>query len=202
MPRDAGHGAGVGAAAVILAAGQSSRMGSRKPLLDWEGMPLVRRAAQAALEGGYAPVIVVTSHPAEDIERALAGLPVSVVVNERASEGVGTSIAVGLGALGTEVDWAALMLCDQPFVRPSHLAALRMRAATAPLMVVASSYEGTVGVPALFARAVFARLLSLDPAEGCKRIIHALSGQAAFVDCPEAAVDLDTPAEYERARSR
>jgi molybdenum cofactor cytidylyltransferase len=68
--------------------------------------------------------------------------------------------------------------------------------------VVASRYEGTVGVPAVFARDVFSRLQTLAPDEGCKGVIRALSEHARFIECPDAAVDVDTPADYARARAR
>ena len=145
MPPDA-HSARARTAAVILAAGQARRMGAPKALLEYEGEALVRRAARAALAAGYSEVhVVVPDAPA--FRSALAGLSVSVVVNPRAAEGIGTSIAAGVRALHPDVQRMALLLADQPCVTAEYLKALRLLAPSPETVVVASRYAGTVGVP-------------------------------------------------------
>ncbi len=173
-------------------------MGAPKTLLDFHGEPLVRRAARTALEAGYDAVSVVVAEHAEDIGTALQGLPVSIIVNPCAHDGIGTSIAAGVRALGPDIERAAFILSDQPFVTSSYLRALNACATASPCEVVASRYAGTVGAPALFARSVFPSLAHLSADQGCKSVITALSGQAAFIDCPEAAFDIDTPEDYAR----
>jgi molybdenum cofactor cytidylyltransferase len=68
-------------------------------------------------------------------------------------------------------------------------------------MIVASRYSGTVGVPAYFAREAFPLLMALAPDKGCKGVILGRSDSALLVDCPDAAIDIDTPEDYQRVRS-
>jgi len=185
-------------AAVILAAGQASRMGAPKTLLDFHGEPLIRHAARAALDAGYDDVLVVVDQCTEAVSAALCGLKVTITVNERASEGIGTSISHGVLRLRPDVERMALVLSDQPLVTSSYLAELRARSMASPCAIVASRYADTVGVPALFTRRVFPRLAELSSDQGCKSVITLLSDQAALMDCPEAAFDIDTPADYAR----
>lgn len=184
------------AAAIVLAAGQASRMGRPKTLLDFHGEALVRRAARTALDAGYDAVLVVVADYTDALGDALAGLPVSIVVNPHAPDGIGTSIAAGIRALEPETAYAAIVLSDQPLVTSRYLAELRARAYASPCLVVASRYADTLGVPALFAREAFPALLALKADHGCKRVIQALADSTVILDCPEAAVDIDTPDDY------
>ena len=173
-------------------------MGRTKVLLDFRGVPLVRHAVLTAMDAGYEVVSVVVARPADAIIEALRQLPVAIVTNDRAREGIGTSIAAGVSALPAEIDGMLLMLADQPFVCADHLAELRM-SGDARCAIVASRYQGTVGVPAFFARPVFPRLANLGGDHGCKGVIRELSEQARFIDYPDAGIDIDTPDDYQRA---
>ena len=186
-------------AAVVLAAGQASRMGRAKTLLDFHGEALVRRAARTALDAGYDNVLVVVADYTDAVGDALSGLPVSIVVNPRAPEGIGTSIAAGVLALEPHVTHAAIVLSDQPLVTSQYLAELRARACASPRLVVASRYADTLGVPALFARETFPALAALNADHGCKRVILELQESAVILDYPEAAIDIDTPDDYDAA---
>lgn len=183
---------------ILLAAGESSRMGSAKQLLDYRGKPLVRHGAETALASGCHPVIVVLGARASEIEPALNGLAVETVLNSRWREGMGTSIQAGLGKLGERSLGAILALADQPLVTAEILRGLLGEHRSTGRAIVAASYSGTVGVPVFFARSQFGNLLALRPAEGCKRVILEHRDQAAAVDCPEAAADVDTLDDYRR----
>ena len=187
-------------ALILLAAGSSSRMGSPKQLLRFRGEPLVRHAARTALDAGCLPVIVVLGANEREIQPALDGLAVEIVVNPRWMEGMGTSIRAGLNALGNRaVRGAILALADQPFVTADTLRALTQRHLESGVPIVASRYLDTVGVPVFFQRAVWSLLMEIKPAEGCKGVILRNADDAVLLDCPEAAIDLDTPADYARA---
>src|SRR5262249_9553056 len=104
-------------AAVVLAAGRSTRMGSvNKLIAEIGGKPLVRIAAEHALASQATPVIVVTGHQREKVEAALAGLPVKVVHNADYADGLGTSLKVGVGAVPKEADGVIICLGDMPQV--------------------------------------------------------------------------------------
>ncbi len=197
--------------AVVLAAGGSSRLGRPKQLVEHEGVPLVARAAQAALRAGADPVIVVLGASADAARVALASLPVVVVLNEAWAEGMGTSVAAGvreLVARAPAVRGVLLALVDQPFVGEAALGRLidawayaDARAADG-VAIAAAAYAETVGVPAVFGRAHAEALCSLPPAAGAARLLRAEDARVHRVRMPEAAVDVDTPDDLDRLRAR
>src|SRR5262249_28167518 len=117
QPRDEPVHAGRAVAAVVLAAGRSSRMGGPNKLLaEIGGRPLVRIVAETVLASRAHPVVVVTGHERERVEVALARLPVTFVHNPNYAEGLGTSLKAGVAALPAEVDGAVICLGDMPQV--------------------------------------------------------------------------------------
>jgi molybdenum cofactor cytidylyltransferase len=190
-------------ALILLAAGNSARMGSAKQLLDFRGKPMLRHAVESAQASGCNPVIVVLGANEAEIRPALEGLDVEIVVNERWAEGMGTSIQTGLRALeNRDIVGAILALSDQPFVTADFLRGLAERYLENGHKIVAAQYSGTVGVPAFFAREAFPLLMALKPDQGCKGVILGHSGDTLLVDCPEAAKDIDTPEDYAMLRNR
>lgn len=187
---------------VLLAAGESARMGTPKQLLSFLGQPLVRHAATIALASECGPVAVVLGAGADSIQPALDGLDLLVTINSRWSEGMGTSIQSGLMALANHpVDAVILSLADQPLLTPRTYERLVRAFETTRRSIVTSEYSDTVGVPVLFAREHFAELMALPPDRGCKGVILRHLESAHRIPCPEAEADLDTPADYQRIRS-
>lgn len=199
-------------AAIVLAAGAATRMGHAKQLLELGGAPLVRRAASAALAAGCAPVVVVLGAHAPLVAPALRGLEVQVVVHPGWERGLGSSIAAGVAALqraveeavaradtgGRVTDAVLITLADQPLVGPAALRSLLDARRAACAAIAASRYAGTVGVPACFDRALLPSLLTLDGSTGCKPLLRLHARETVLVDCPEAALDVDTPEDYAR----
>jgi len=190
---------------IVLAAGASSRMDQPKQLLRFEGETLLRRAVRAALETRSGPVVVVLGFRARLIREEIVALDALTVVNQEWHEGMGSSIRCGLrraleSAAPTEIEAAILMLCDQPFVTSNVIERLIDAYRERRVKIVASEYEAggekTLGVPALFSRALFPELMTLKGAEGAKRIIARHYREAAVVAMPEAAFDVDTPGDY------
>jgi molybdenum cofactor cytidylyltransferase len=189
-----------GFAVILLAAGSSTRMGAAKQMLDFRGKPLLRHAAETALSSGCERVIVVLGAHEQEARAVLDGIPVGIVVNDRWPEGMGTSIQAGLLALdNSDVGGAILALADQPFVTSGFLRGLDATHRETGKQIVASRYSGTTGVPVFFAREAFALLMALKPDQGCKGVILGNPADAVQVDCPEAAMDIDTPEDYARA---
>ncbi len=172
-------------------------MGRPKQLLPFRGSTLLRHAAETALAAGCSPVVVVLGANADTVGESVAGLSVITTRNEDWAAGMGGSIQAGLRVLAdTEVDEAILGLCDQPFVTADFYRDLIAEHARSGAAIVSARYEGTVGVPVLFARSMWSKLEALPLDQGCKGVILRNQSEAVLVDCPEAAVDVDTPEDY------
>ena len=187
-------------AAVLLAAGGSRRLGTPKQLLALGGEPLVRRTARLAVEARLAPVVVVVGHEEERVRAALSGLPVATAANADWRSGIASSIAAGLAALARcSPAWRAVVFlaCDQPLLAREHLETLAS-AVDAGAVVAASSYAGTYGVPAAFARALEAELLGLAGDAGARGVVGRHLAEAALVPFAGGQLDVDTP--EDRAR--
>ena len=190
-------------AAVVFAAGGSIRFGKPKQLAIFQGEPLVRRIVTAAKDAGCAPVVVVVGASAAQIAPVLAGLPVSIIEHPNWSNGLGSSIAVGVmhaASITPDLDAAILLACDQPFVNAVMLRQVIQMHLENEKPIVASAYAETLGVPALFDRSCFGDLLQLTGDSGAKGIILARRNDVTPFDFPAAAVDIDTAADYEKLR--
>jgi molybdenum cofactor cytidylyltransferase len=193
--------AGVGA--VILAAGSSSRMGSPKQTLQFRGESLLRRAALAALGADCWPVIVVTGANAELSRGELDGLDVQEVLNNSWKTGMASSVRAGVEALAiADAAAAVLMLCDQPHVTSEVISGLIVAHRATRSSIVASTYGGSFGVPALFSRALFAELARLEGASGAKQVIKRHASAAHFLPFPSGEVDVDTPDDFSRLTAK
>jgi molybdenum cofactor cytidylyltransferase len=186
-------------AAVVLAAGTSSRMGRNKMLMELGGEPLARRAVRAALDAGADPVIAVLGHEADGVRAVLAGLPCRTVVNADYAQGVRLSLQAGVRALPADARAVVVVLADMPFVTAAMIRAVmdRYRGGAAPLVV--SEYGGVNAPPTLYDRALFDELLAMT-GEGCgKQVVKRHRQEAVPVPWPEAALaDVDVPEDYER----
>jgi molybdenum cofactor cytidylyltransferase len=188
-------------AAIVLAAGGSSRFGESKQITVLRGETFVRRIVAATVEAGCAPVAVVVGEDATQIASELTGLAASIVMHPQWSIGLGSSITVGIQHLidsAAELDAAILVACDQPFVNAAALRQLIQLHLTSGKPIVASAYADTLGIPALFDRSCFPDLLQVRGDNGAKGIIFSRPHDVASFHFPDAAIDIDAPADYER----
>ncbi len=189
-------------AAVVLAAGSSTRMGRNKLLLHLGGESLVRRAVRAAAAAGVDPVVAVLGHEEPRVRAELDGLPCVIIVNPDHARGVDTSLQAGVRRAAAAADAIVVVLADMPFVTAAMIATLveRHRATGAPLVV--SRYGDVQAPPTLYGRALFPELLSI-PGERCaKQVVRRHEQEAVVVAWPEDALrDIDVPEDYEGARA-
>jgi molybdenum cofactor cytidylyltransferase len=191
-------------AAIVLAAGQSSRMrGPNKLLAEVRGKPLVRSAAEAALASKASPVIVVTGHDENAVRNALAGLDVRFVRNERHAEGLSASLQAGIRALDASVAGAVVCLGDMPGVTGTLID--RLIEAFAPergALIVAPVKDGQRGNPVLWARRFFPEILKLEGDMGARKLAGAYAEGVVeiAVDDDSAFFDIDTPEALDLAR--
>jgi molybdenum cofactor cytidylyltransferase len=188
---------------VVLAAGASTRMGTPKQLLIYQGKTLIRRAAETALASVCDPVVVVLGASALTVGNELE-LPVIVTRNREWETGMSSSVRAGLEALlaaDNGIEGVVMMLCDQPFVTLALIDRLVERRLQTGKSIVATDYHRTYGVPALFAREFFPELAGLTGDQGARRIIQKHTHDMASVLFTDAAIDVDTPHDYNALRS-
>jgi molybdenum cofactor cytidylyltransferase len=183
--------------AIVLAAGQSRRMGRvNKLIAEVEGKPMIAHTAEAALAARVHPVVVVTGHESERIREALAGLEVEIVENRYYAAGLSTSLQRGLAALPADLDGAVVCLGDMPRVRAEHINLLidgfdpdHGREICVPVA------NGKRGNPVLWARRFFADMGGAAGDAGAKYLLGQHAQRIAEVPMPDEGVllDVDTP---------
>jgi molybdenum cofactor cytidylyltransferase len=182
-------------AVILLAAGESRRLGQPKQLVVVEGEPLVCRAARAALATGPAQALIVVGARAEAVWGAVADLTFTRVQCLDWASGLSASIRAGVRAVDCDVDAALFVLCDQPALGASHLRALVDCWRREPQRACASAYAGTVGVPAILPRSWFPHLLAAAGDRGARDLLRARADDVLTVDAPWLAADVDRPAD-------
>jgi len=198
------HGAH-GVAAVVLAAGRASRMGSNKLIAEIDGVPIVRRTVSAALGSRARPVIVVTGHQADAVRDALAGLDVQFVHNPDFAEGMSTSLRAGIAQVPAAAQAALICLGDMPRLLPAHLdQVIDAFAAGDPDEIVVPTCDRKRGNPVLWPRGYFSEIATLGGDVGARALIdrHADQVRLLAIDDPAILVDVDTPAALAELRGR
>jgi molybdenum cofactor cytidylyltransferase len=188
-------------AGIILAAGESRRMGENKLLMKMAGDSVVRRAVRNAIEAGLSPVIVVLGFEAERVADELAHLDIQPVLNPDFHLGINTSVQLGISCVPDQCSGAMVILADMPLVTSRMMAdvASRYRQGREPLVI--SLYDGVHAPPTLYDRSLFGEFDG-PAGEGCgRRIVEAHRHEAATVAWPgDRLADLDVPEDVERVR--
>jgi molybdenum cofactor cytidylyltransferase len=184
-------------AAVVLAAGQSSRMGTvNKLTIEIDGKPMVRHAAEAALASQARPVVAVTGHQRDRVAAALTDLPLTVVDNPDYAQGLSTSMKAGLAALPSDIDGAVVLLGDMPRIAANEID--RLIAHFNPVegrAIVVPTRKGKRGNPVLLGRQMFLELARVEGDSGAREVIaaHPDLVAEAEMDSDSVLTDIDTP---------
>ena len=190
-------------AALILAAGRSTRMGANKLLEILHEKPLVRHVADAARASHASPLIIVTGHERERLAASLSGIDAIFIHNPDYAEGLSTSLRAGLAALPQECDGAVILLGDMPLVTPEIINALIAAAPrNAAKLAAVPVANGEWGNPVLLMRDAFADVSTLEGDAGARKYLmqHRARVIEVPVDDESVLVDLDTPEALARAR--
>jgi molybdenum cofactor cytidylyltransferase len=188
-------------ATIVLAAGKSSRLGTPKQLLDYQGKSLLELTVEKALATKLGPVVVVVGANGELVKNQLEQFPVTIVVNEAWEEGMASSIRAGINeVLGRweETDGLMILVCDQPLLETTHLHQLLKVQHQVGASAVASSYQDRLGTPALFHFSLFEELKNLKGDAGARKILGNPELNIASVPFEDGAFDIDTKEDYER----
>jgi len=186
---------------VILAAGQSSRLGRPKQLLPLHGQPLLQHVVTAACDSTLDEVIVVVGAIAEKIRAALQIGRARLVVNARSADGQSTSIHRGLEALGNHVQGALFLLGDQPGITPALVDRLVARYRAGDAAIVAPRFLDGIGNPVLFDRALWPELRQLRGDTGAREILRARRAEVREMAVATPRLpDVDTWDDYVEAQ--
>ncbi len=190
-------------AALVLAAGTSSRMGTdNKLLIEVDGVAMVVRAVNAALASRVASVTVVTGHEAEAVEAALAGRPVRIVRNPQFGDGLASSLRRGLAALPAEAEAVVVLLGDMPWIRADHVDRVLDGFDPAAPAIVVPEHAGRRGNPVLWPRAYFPEMEAIEGDRGARGLLerHADRIRRVAIDDDAIFIDVDSPGDLPSAR--
>jgi molybdenum cofactor cytidylyltransferase len=189
-------------AAIVLAAGTSTRMGTAKQLLRLDDRPLLQHVLDCVRASAAKEIVLVLGFAAEEIRRGIDVQNVRVVFNESYRQGMGTSLKAGLSAVDPQCAGALIVLADQPFVRPETLDLLMAEHHRSKAQIVIPTYRGFRGNPVILDRSVFAEVMALDGDIGCRAIFgDHLEGIVKLpVDDAGILLDIDRQSDFEALR--
>lgn len=192
-------------AALVLAAGQSRRMGSVNKLLQpVNGKPLVRHTVEAVINADVSYRVVVTGFHREDVEQALEGLDVELVHNPNFAGGLSTTLRAGLAALPEDCDAVVVCLADMPNVDSAHIDAMTNKYQPSKgHEIIVPVYKGKRGNPVLWGRQFWPSMESISGDVGARHLIGQYEDLVYEVEFDDTAVltDLDTPEQWSEFRS-
>lgn len=186
--------------AILLAAGESSRMGRLKVVLPLGDTTVIRRAIRNLFDAKVEEVVVVLGHRASEIKKHIRDFPVRIVINRRYREGMLTSIWAGIAAADPNAEGLLLALADQPMVEPRIIRKVISAFRTSPARVVLPEYEGRTGHPIALDPSLRPQIMKLDVKHGLRALTHSpeLPALRVPVNSPWVRFDLDTPEDYRK----
>ena len=184
-------------ALIILAAGESSRLGSPKQNLLFNGETLLKRAVEAGQQSNVDTIVVVLGAHADLIKPIRDTL---TLYNKNWQEGMASSIRCAMVEINKDpaIEEVIIMLCDQPFVSADLINSLITKQNETAKSIIASTYKKTSGVPVLFVRSLFPELLLLRGKEGAKKILKQHMNNIATIPFERGGIDIDTPEDYSK----
>lgn len=184
---------------IILAAGNSSRLGKPKQQLIFKGFSLLQRAIQAGLKSNCSRPVVILGAFYENFTPDINTGQVDILINPAWQKGMASSIRTGMEAIveNQKPDQVIIMLCDQPFVDENILNQLITTQQETDKPIVACRYQNTLGVPVLFNKKIFPQLMALKGREGAKKILQRFPEEITSVPFPLGHIDIDTFSDYQ-----
>lgn len=180
-------------AAVVLAAGGSTRLGRPKQLLARDGETLVHRAARLAIATGATRVLVIIGAQADAVAGAVSDLPVECLVNTQWRDGLAGSVHIAAEALNHLTGATLLLACDQPALDAAHLQTLLEAARRTASGSAATRLGDRMGIPAVVAPGMLQAALAVQGDRGLRDALNAPNADVIGCDAPDLAFDIDTP---------
>jgi len=186
--------------AVVLSAGESSRMGRPKALLPIDGQTFIEKIVGALKKSSVAKVIVVLGHNADEMRRHIQHLPIEILVNPDYKLGQLSSLQVAVRSLEKEADCDGMLvhLVDHPYVNSKLVESMIKRCEETAKLIIVPRYNGTRGHPVIFSRKLFKELLAAPMDQGAKAVVDAHRADTLEIDTEDEGItlDIDTPELY------
>jgi CTP:molybdopterin cytidylyltransferase MocA len=187
-------------AAVILSAGESSRMGRPKALLPIDGQTFIEKIVEALRQAGLENIVVIIGHNAEAMRQKIAHLPVTILVNPDYKDGQLSSLQVAVRHLATDKSCHAILvhLVDHPYIDANLVNLLIRRFEDSGKPIAVPSFHGKRGHPVILARSLFGELLNAPIDQGAKAVVNAHRNETLEMDTEDEGItlDIDTPELY------
>ena len=187
-------------AAVVLSAGESSRMGRPKALLPIDGQTFIERIVGALRRGGLERIVVVLGFDAAELRKKIAHLPVEIVVNPEYQRGQLSSLQSALRHLAGAPNCDGIMvhLVDHPYIDAKLVEVMLRRFSEKKSLIIVPRHQGKRGHPVIFSHALFAELLNAPMDEGAKAVVNAHRDETLEIDTEDVGItlDIDTPELY------
>ena len=174
---------------LILAAGDSSRLGQAKQLVEYKQLPLIQLIENKLIDC-CEQVYVVLGSRFQQIKACVN--EAQVIHHPNWHLGMGSSIRVGIECIENDCDGVLLALCDQPMIESAHYHQLIQSHSASPEKIITTSFQQTTGVPAIFPACYFTALKRLPNERGAQALIHQNLEKSIQVECHAAAFDIDT----------
>ena len=188
-------------AALILAAGRSSRMGAFKPLLSLGDQTVLERLINLYRSAGISDMLVVLGHQADDVWPILEKQGIPWTINEQYDQGMFSSIQAGVKNLNPDCKAFFLQPADIPLVRPETISRLIGIRKEKKALIYYPCHEGRRGHPPLISTSLIPAILAFDEPGGMRALLSRYNGEDLNIDChdPGILMDIDTPEHYENA---
>jgi molybdenum cofactor cytidylyltransferase len=187
--------------AIVLAAGESRRMGENKLLLPWRGRTVIESIILTLRKCALSEIIVVLGHQVNRVRQALEGQPVRCILNEEFTAGMLSSVQCGVRESNTNTKGFLICLGDQPALNEEIIEPLLDALSKSKASIVLPSYRGARGHPLLISSQYRDEIFKLDPAVGLRQLRLRHADEVLIIEIPDKAVmqDLDYPEDYRRA---
>jgi len=188
--------------AVVLSAGESSRMGRPKALLPIGGQTFIERIVAALKQAKLGKIIVILGHNASELQAKISQLPVEILINTDYKLGQLSSLQLAVQRLQSEIDCDGMLvhLVDHPYLAPSLVEEMIRRFYDTKKPIIVPKFHGKRGHPVIFSRDLFAELLNAPMDQGAKAVVNAHRAETLEIETEEEgiAVDIDTPELYQQ----
>ena len=188
--------------AVVLSAGESSRMGRPKALLPIDGQTFIERIVAALKQAKVGKIIVILGHNARELQSKISHLPVEILINTDYKLGQLSSLQLAVRYLQPDLDCDGMLvhLIDHPYLAPALVEEMIRRFYETKKRIIVPIFHGKRGHPVIFSNALFDEILSAPTEEGAKAVVNAHRAETLEIETEEdgIAVDIDTPELYQQ----